>query len=237
MHPWTIFTTDQEGAFYSLVTFSLAAFVLTAILNEFYKGARVIGQKSGQNLFASMVQLTRRNTRRYGGYIVHLGIVLIFIGIAGQAFNQSHEQTMNFKDSFVLGPYRVECLDFSQDSNPNYDTEFAMLNVYRGNKLVTKLAPELRVYAVNGQPSTIVANHSTLIEDLYVIYAGKDPATGQPVIKAFLNPLVAWIWIGLVVTILGTLIALVPNMSAAIAAQRLRATEPAEPVAAGGAGN
>jgi cytochrome c-type biogenesis protein CcmF len=237
VHPWTIFTTDQEGAFYSWLTFSLAAFVLTAIFSEFYKGARVIGQKTGQNLLASMVRLTRRNTRRYGGYIVHFGIVLIFIGIAGQAFNQSHEQTMNFKDSFVLGPYRVECLDYSQDSNPNYDTEFAMLNVYRGNKLVTKLAPELRVYAVNGQPSTIVANHSTLIEDLYVIYAGKDPATGQPVIKAFLNPLVAWIWIGLLVTILGTGIALVPNMSAAIAAKRNQVTEPAEPVAAGRAGN
>jgi cytochrome c-type biogenesis protein CcmF len=237
VHPWTIFTTDQEGAFYSWLTFSLAAFVLTAIFSEFYKGARVIGQKSGQNLLASMVRLTRRNTRRYGGYIVHFGIVLIFIGLAGQAFNQSHEQTMNFKDSFVLGPYRVECLDYSQDSNPNYDTEFAMLNVYRGDKLVTKLAPELRVYAVNGQPSTIVANHSTLIEDLYVIYAGKDPATGQPVIKAFLNPLVAWIWIGLLVTILGTGIALVPNMSAAIAAKRNQVTEPAEPIAAGRAGN
>jgi cytochrome c-type biogenesis protein CcmF len=236
VHPWTIFTTDQEGAFYSWITFSLAAFVLTAIFNEFYKGARVIGQKSHQNLFASMVQLTRRNTRRYGGYIVHFGIVLIFVGIAGQAFNQSHEQTMDFKQSFILGPYRIECLDYSQDSNPNYDTEFAMLNVYRGDKLVTKLAPELRVYAVNGQPSTIVANHSTLIEDLYVIYAGKDPATGQPVIKAFLNPLVAWIWIGLLVTIFGTLIALVPNLSAAIAAQRHRVTEP-EPVLAGGAGN
>jgi cytochrome c-type biogenesis protein CcmF len=236
VHPWTIFTTDQEGAFYSWITFALAAFVTTAIFNEFYKGARVIGQKSHQNLFAAMVQLTRRNTRRYGGYIVHFGIVLIFIGIGGQAFNQSHEQTMNYKDSFNLGPYRVECLDYSQDSNPNYDTEFAMLNVYRGNKLVTKLAPELRVYAANGQPSTIVANHSTLIEDLYVIYAGKDPATGQPVIKAFLNPLVAWIWIGLLVTIFGTLIALVPNLSAAIAAQRHHVNEP-EPVLAGGAGN
>ncbi|MFP5229540.1 MAG: heme lyase CcmF/NrfE family subunit, partial [Acidobacteriota bacterium] len=239
VHPWTIFNTDQQGAFYSWITFALAGFVLTAILNEFYKGARVIGQKSGQNLFASMVQLTRRNTRRYGGYIVHFGIVLIFIGIGGQAFNQSHEQTMNYKDSFNLGPYRVECLDYSQDSNPNYDTEFAMLNVYRGNKLVTKLAPELRVYAVNGQPSTIVANHSTLVEDLYVIYAGKDPATGQPVIKAFLNPLVSWIWIGLLVTIFGTGIALVPNMSASLAAARHTVHVPSEPppVLAGGAGD
>jgi cytochrome c-type biogenesis protein CcmF len=185
-----------------------------------------------------MVQLTRRNTRRYGGYIVHFGIVLIFIGIGGQAFNQSHEQTMNYKDSFVLGPYRVECLDYSQDSNPNYDTEFAMLNVYRGNRLVTKLSPELRVYAVNGQPSTIVANHSTLLGDLYVIYAGKDPSTGQPVIKAFLNPLVSWIWIGLLVTILGTGIALAPNISASMAAARHPVHVPVEPpVLAGGAGD
>jgi cytochrome c-type biogenesis protein CcmF len=236
VHPWTIFTTDEQGAFYAWITFAMAAAVLTAICAEFFRGARVIQGKSGQNLLASMVELTRRNTRRYGGYIVHFGIVLIFIGISGQAFNQSHEQTMNYKQSFTLGPYRVECLDYSQDSNPNYDTEFALLNVYRGDHFVTKLAPELRVYAASQQPSTIVANHSTLVADLYVIYAGKDPATGQPVIKAFLNPLVAWIWIGLMVTILGTGIALAPNLSAAIAAQRHRAAVPAEPVPAGRVG-
>jgi cytochrome c-type biogenesis protein CcmF len=237
VHPWTIFTTDEQGAFYSWMTFAMAAFVMTAIFAEFFRGGRVIQQKSGQNLLTSMVELTRRNTRRYGGYIVHFGIVLIFIGIGGQAFNQSHEQTMNYKQSFMLGPYRVECLDYSQDSNANYDTEFALLNVYRGDRFVTKLAPELRVYSVNQQPSTIVANHSTLIADLYVIYAGKDPATGQPVIKAFLNPLVAWIWIGLIVTILGTAIALAPNLSAAVAAQRHRVAATVEPVPAGRAGD
>jgi cytochrome c-type biogenesis protein CcmF len=233
VHPWTIFTTDEQGGFYAWITFAMAAFVITAIFAEFWRGGKVIQQKSGQNLLTSMVQLTRRNTRRYGGYIVHFGIVLIFIGISGQAFNQSHEQTLNYKQSFMIGPYRVVCMDYSQDSNANYDTEFALLNVYRGNHKVTQLSPELRVYAASQQPSTIVANHSTLAWDLYVIYAGKDPATGQPVIKAFLNPLVAWIWIGLMVTILGTGIALVPNMSAAIAAQRHRVAAPAEPVPAG----
>ncbi|HEX3984963.1 MAG TPA: heme lyase CcmF/NrfE family subunit [Acidobacteriaceae bacterium] len=239
VHPWTIFTTDHEGAFYAWMTFSLAGFVTTAIFAEFFHGARVIQQKSHQNLFASVVQLTRRNTRRYGGYIVHFGVVLILIGISGQAFNQSVERTMSYKQSFELGPYRVECLDYSQDSNPNYDTEFALLNVYRNGHLVTKLAPELRFYAASQQPSTIVANHSTLAWDLYVIYAGKDPSTGQPVIKAFLNPLVAWIWIGVLVTIFGTLIALLPNLSAAIAAQRHRtpAAEEAEAVPAGRGGD
>ena len=237
VHPWTIFTTDEQGAFYAWVTLAMSAFVITAIFAEFWRGGKVIQQKSGQNLLTSMVQLTRRNTRRYGGYIVHFGIVLIFIGISGQAFNQSHEQAMNYKQTFMLGPYTIECLDYSQDSNPNYDTEFALLNVYRGGHLVTRLSPELRIYAASQQPSTIVANHSTLAWDLYIIYAGKDPATGQPVIKAFLNPLVAWIWIGLIVTILGTLIALAPNISAAIAAQRHRVAVAPEVVAAGKAGD
>jgi cytochrome c-type biogenesis protein CcmF len=235
VHPWTIFTTDEQGAFYAWITFAMAAFVATAIFSEFLQGARVIQRHTRQSLLGSVIQLTRRNTRRYGGYIVHFGVVVIFIGIAGSAFNQSKEQTLNFKQSMTIGPYRIECLDYSQDSNPNYDTEFAMLDVYRGGHKVTQLSPELRFYTASQQPSTIVANHSTLAWDLYVIYAGKDTATGQPVIKAFLNPLVAWIWIGVLITILGTGIALVPNMSAALAAQRSKvgAVSDREPVAAG----
>ncbi len=77
-----------KGSFYSLVAWSLAALVTTAIGSEFLRGAGVIHRHTGQNLLASMVQLTRRNTRRYGGYIVHFGVVVIFIGIAGSAFIQ-----------------------------------------------------------------------------------------------------------------------------------------------------
>jgi cytochrome c-type biogenesis protein CcmF len=239
VHPWTIFTTGEQGGFYSWVTFAFAAFVLTAIFAEFLQGARVIQGHTGQNLLASVVQLTRRNTRRYGGYIVHFGVVLIFIGISGQAFNTSKEMTMTYKQSMFLGPYRLECESYSQDSNPNYDTTFALLDVYRGDKKVTQLAPELRFYTASQQPQTMVANHSTPLWDLYVIYAGSDPSTGQPVIKAFLNPLVMWIWIGLVVTVFGTGIALVPNLSAALASQRNRVTVPVPPdaIAAGKAGD
>ena len=240
VHPWTIFTTGEQGGFYAWVTFALAAFVVTAIFAEFFQGARVIQRQTGRNLLASVVQLTHRNTRRYGGYLVHFGVVLIFIGFAGQAFNTSKEMTMNFKQSMFVGPYRIECEDFSQDTNANYDTTFAMLNVYdRGGKLVTKLAPELRFYTASQQPQTMVANYSTPAWDLYVIFAGTDPSTGQPVIKAFLNPLVMWIWIGVLITILGTGIALIPNLSAALAAQRKRvpAAVPEGLVAVGKAGD
>jgi cytochrome c-type biogenesis protein CcmF len=239
VHPWTIFTSDHQGQFYAWVTFSLAAFVATAIFAEFFRGARVIQKHTSQNLLSSVVQLTRRNTRRYGGYIVHFGVVLIFIGFSGQAFNRSIEETMNYKQTMNIGPYQIECMDYSQDTNPNYDTTYAILNVFRDGHKVTTLNPAIRFFQASQQPSTIVANHSTLLWDLYVVYAGTDPTTGEPVIKAFLNPLVAWIWIGLIVTIFGTGVALIPNLSAALAAQRNRVPVAAqdEPVAAGRAGD
>ncbi len=227
MRPW-----QDSGAFYSLVAWSLAAMVTVAVGSEFLRGARVIQRHTGQNLFASTIQLTRRNTRRYGGYIVHFGVVVIFIGLAGSAFNQSKEQELNYKQSMTMGPYRIECLDYSQDSNPNYDTEYALLDVYRSGKKITQLAPEKRFYQASQTTSTIVANHSTLAWDLYVIYAGKDPDNGQPIIKVFLNPLVAWIWIGVIIVVLGTFVALIPNMSAALAASRSRVQVAEAPVLA-----
>jgi cytochrome c-type biogenesis protein CcmF len=75
------------------------------------------------------------------------------------------------------------------------------------------MAPEKRVYAVNGQPQTMVANHSTLRWDLYLVYEGRDQTTGLPLIKAFLNPLVMWIWVGLSIVVFGTLVAMVPSLS------------------------
>jgi cytochrome c-type biogenesis protein CcmF len=222
VHPWEIFTTDNQGSFYSFFAFAFAAMVVTAISAEFLRGAGVISRHTGQGLFASMVQLTRRNTRRYGGYLVHFGVVVIFIGIAGSAFNQTEERELGFKDSLNIGPYRIECQSYSQDSNANYDTEFALLDVYRNGKKIMQLSPEKRFYIASQQPSTIIANHSTLAWDLYVVYSGKNPDTGQPIITVHLNPLVAWIWIGVVIIIAGTGVALAPNMTAALAASRNR---------------
>ena len=213
VRPW-----QDEGAFYSLVCYSLGALVITAISSEFLRGAAVIQRHTGQSLFASMVQLTRRNSRRYGGYIVHLGIVVMFIGFAGQAFNQNVEKELGVGDAINIGPYKLVSQSFTQDSNPNYDTEYSLLDVYRNGKKVTQLAPEKRFYQASQTPQTMVANHSTLAWDLYVVYEGKNPDSGLPIIKVFLNPLVAWIWIGVFIVIAGTLTALTPNLQTALAA-------------------
>jgi cytochrome c-type biogenesis protein CcmF len=212
VRPWAA-GDDWQSTLFSLVTFTLAAGVITAIGAEFLRGASVVATQTGKNLLASTVLLVRRNTRRYGGYIVHFGIVVMFIGIAGGAFNQSHEQEMGSGDALTLGPYRVVCQTYTQDSNKNYDTEYALLDVFKDGKKITQLAPERRFYQASQTSSTMVALHSTLASDLYVIYEGRNPDTDRPIIKVYLNPLMNWIWIGVLIVVMGTFLALVPNLT------------------------
>ena len=212
IRPWAA-GDDMQATWFSLIAFSLGAGVITAITSEFLRGAAVVRTQTGKNLVASTFMLVQRNTRRYGGYIVHFGIVVLFIGIAGGAFNQSREQEMGFGDTLKLGPYKLICQSFTQDSNPNFDTEYALLDVYKNGKKLTQLAPEKRFYIASQTSSTVVANHSTLENDLYVIYEGKNPDSDKPIIKVFLNPLINWIWIGVGVVVLGTFVALVPKSS------------------------
>jgi cytochrome c-type biogenesis protein CcmF len=219
VRPWND-GDDMHATIFSLVTFTLAAGVITAIAAEFLRGASVVSTQTGKNLLASTVLLMRRNTRRYGGYIIHFGIVVMFIGIAGGAFNQSHEQEMSFGDTLSLGPYKLVCQSVTQDSNANYDTDYALLDVYKNGTKITQLAPEKRFYLASQTSSTMVALHQTLLGDLYVIFEARDPDTGNPIIKAFLNPLIIWIWIGVGIVVVGTFIALVPNLTRTAVRQR-----------------
>jgi cytochrome c-type biogenesis protein CcmF len=214
VRPWKDGAIDT-GNFYALVAFAVGAAVLAAILSEFLRGAGVIAKQTKRNLLASTWLLTRRNTRRYGGYIVHIGVVVIVIGLAGSAFNRSVESEMALHDKIAIGPYTLENVGATQDSNLNYNTEYAQLDVYKNGKKQFQMTPEKRVYLASQQPQTMVAIHSVPSWDLYVVYEGTNPDTQQPIIKAFLNPLVGWIWAGLVVLVFGTLVALVPSVKPA----------------------
>ena len=220
----------DEGIFYAALTWALSAAVSTAILSEYLRGAMVISKQTGRNLLSAVITLFRRNTRRYGGYLVHLGIVLIFIGFAGYAFNRSVEKEMTPGDTMTIGPYTLKNLGNTQESNLNYDSEYAQIDVSADGKSILQMAPERRVYHASGQPQTMVANHSTPEWDLYLVYEGANPSTGMPIIKAFLNPLVVWIWIGFVVVVLGSLLALLPSLTP----QTKAVAAPAKPLATGG---
>ena len=234
VRPWKNGVFDA-GNFYALVAFSLAAGVMTAILSEFLRGASVIAKQTHRNLFAATLQLIRRNTRRYGGYIVHIGVVIVVVGLAGSAFNRSEEGELALHSTLGIGPYTLECAGFTQDTNPNYDSEYAVLDVYKNGRKLFQMTPEKRVYLASSQPQTMVAIHSVPGWDLYVVYEGTNPDTGQPIIKAFLNPLVGWIWAGVVLMVIGTLVALAPSMTPAIAALRSPAVRAVpEPALKGG---
>jgi cytochrome c-type biogenesis protein CcmF len=103
----------------------------------------------------------------------------------------------------------------NRDDNANYESLAAILEVQKDGKPLTTLYPERRFYkAQGGQPNTIVANHISLSEDLYVIYEGQNEQNRHPIIKALINPLVIWVWIGVMIVVFGTGLALVPNLAA-----------------------
>jgi cytochrome c-type biogenesis protein CcmF len=214
VHPWKNGSFDM-GNFCALVAFALSASVLTAICSEFLRGALVITKQSGRNVIWATYQLIRRNTRRYGGYIIHIGVVIVVVGLAGSAFDRNEEKELKLGDQIVIGQYILEEVGAAQKANQNYSSEYALLDVYRNGIKRFQMAPEKRVYQVNGQPQTMVAIHSVPAWDLYVVYEGTNPETGQPIIKAFMNPLVGWIWGGVAVIIFGTVVALAPNTIAA----------------------
>ena len=211
LRPWT-----DISYFYSLMALSLSVLVTLTIASEFYRGGKVISGHTGQGMFASMVQLTHRNTRRYGGYIVHFGAVVVIIGLAGAAFNQDKEQEMGYGDKMTIGNYTLICRSYTQEENPNYGSEWAVLDVYKGGNKIDTMTPERRFYRASRQTSTMPYIRSTLNEDLYLVYEGLNPDTGRPILKAHLNPLVMWIWLGVWIILGGTALALVPNAPAPV---------------------
>jgi cytochrome c-type biogenesis protein CcmF len=202
--------------FYALICFTLCFFVAATILMEFYRGAKVIRTRSGSSFLTSAIELTVRNTRRYGGYIVHMGMVLIFIGLAGAAFKQDVQKEVQPASSMQLGKYTLLLQNFDTKPEANFTSYRLIVEVLVGGKPLMMLYPERRVFETNQETGTMVAIYSTLREDLYVVYAGQSPDNKLPVIHAYLNPLVKWIWFGGVVVVFGTLVALMPNRRAVL---------------------
>jgi cytochrome c-type biogenesis protein CcmF len=202
---------------YALLCVTLGVFVTLTIASEFYRGARVISSRDGTNILTAMGELTMRNTRRYGGYIIHFGMVLVFIGIAGQPFNQDIQKEMSIGDRINIGRFSILCQNFDQVSNGNYRSDRATLEVFENGRSVMMLYPEHRLYLSSQVSETVVAIESSPLRDLYIVFAGRSPESGRPVIHAYLNPLVKFIWFGGIVVVLGTALALMPNRRAALA--------------------
>jgi cytochrome c-type biogenesis protein CcmF len=197
--------------FYALISFGFCLFVALTVIMEFYKGARSIAAKNDMNLLRATVELTHRNTRRYGGYLVHMGIVLIFIGVTGHAFNLNEVKELNKGDSMRIGAYSLQMVDLQQGENENYQWHRATMQVAKNGDPLGTLEPEKRFYTASKQGTSEVGVRSRLNEDLYLNFGGMSDDNQRAVIQAYVFPLVSWIWIGGLVLIGGTLVCLVPS--------------------------
>jgi cytochrome c-type biogenesis protein CcmF len=205
---------------FALAAFGLCVFVMATIVIEFYRGARARQTISNESLAVGLSTLVGRNKRRYGGYIVHVGMVLVFAGIAGSAgFQQDVSATLKRGESMAIGAYKLTFVDTASTSDSNKDVLSAVLSVERGGKEVARLQPEKWFFKASQQPTTETAIYGMwqwpphLSDDVYTVLVDANPQSGGYTFKVYLNPLVSLIWIGGFVLIIGTHIAVLPEWS------------------------
>ena len=212
----------------ALVGYGLASLTGLVTLFEFGRGAWARRVTHGEGLPVALWRMAGRNRRRYGGYVIHLGIVLMAFGIIGiEIFQTSTQGTLAQGEQLTLGRYVMVYDSLAQFDTPDgRNVARAVVSVYRDGRYVGELHPRRDYYYVSQQPMTIPGVRSTPEDDLYVILVGWEPiATRGATFKIYHNPLVNFVWFGGLVFILGTLIAAWPE----------RETEPAEARVAAGA--
>jgi cytochrome c-type biogenesis protein CcmF len=198
---------------YALVSFMLCTFVTVTVAIEFFKGAGAIRAKDGGGVLVAMIALTHRNTRRYGGYLVHMGVVLMFIGFTGNAFNQNTTVEVSPGESIQIGHYQLLAGEPQSGQNENFMWSMLPLLASKDGQSLGTLEPKHLFYIAEKQPQSEVAIRRRLNEDLYVNFAGPSADGKKAVVQAYVFPLVSWIWIGYWVVLFGTLICLTPSKS------------------------
>ncbi len=214
------------GFWPSGLCFALCAFVTGTIVQEFWRGGMVRRKNTGTDLLTAIIGLVGRNKRRYGGYIVHLGIVLIFLGFAGNAYKQDKQIQLKLGEQTTIGKYtlRNDGVKLNDDGQKQMAT--AYIGVFQGGKRIDTLYPARWFYRKHEQePTTEVAIRRGLGEDLYLVFAfdSQNLASQSATLEIVLNPLVNWVWLGFGVLALGTGIALLPERSYSFALARLGA--------------
>jgi cytochrome c-type biogenesis protein CcmF len=216
--------TQKAGA---LIGFFLVFLVIFVTLYEYWRGAYARQRGQGENLFIALWTLTGRNRRRYGGYIIHLSMMLMAIGILGiEIFQMETQGTLQQGQTITLGNYELIYREIAQwdDTPRGVNYRRAVLDVYQDGRYLGQLAPRIDYYYDSQQNMTIPGQRATLKDDLYVLLVDWEPvgASGAT-FKIFVNPLVNWLWLGSFLFLAGIVIAAWPEKETERVAVKTRA--------------
>lgn len=208
-------TLQKIGSATPLITSVLAAFNLSVVLQEFWRGASARMRAHQENLLTALATLVSRSRRRYGGYIVHFGITLMFIGFLGQAWSVNKETALKPGESFTVEGYTLRYDGPREEVDPSKRMVFTDVTVLAAgsNKEVGKLAPAKFFYKKNPeQPTTEISVLHSVRDDLYVVLGSLNGGTRLASLQIHINPLVSWIWVGVIILIFGASISLWPEI-------------------------
>jgi len=227
---WLLGNRNAAG----FVGFPVLIFVFTGIVQEYVRGVRARQHATGEPVGRALANLVRRNGRRYGGYIVHIGVLMIALGVIGNGFYQSDGQA-NLKpgESITVANYTLTYRNLEAERGPNYTEFIAQMDMFRNGRPVGQVKPKKLIYNKNQeQPMSEVGLRPGLAEDVYVVLAGFEGGGNTASFKVYVNPLMSWMWIGGLVIILGVFVAAWPRKIRvhATAATRSRIPAGTQPV-------
>jgi cytochrome c-type biogenesis protein CcmF len=192
----------------------LCSYVFLVTVYEFFRGTRARAATKKENFVMAFWHLAARNRRRYGGYVIHLGVVLIAIGVIGiEFFQQETQGSLAVGEHLTLGAYSIEYESLAEFQTADGRlVDRAVVNLYREGELLRQLFPRRDFYFESQQPMNIPGLYSTLESDVYIRLVDWEPLNAESAtFKVYMNPLVNWVWLGGIVFIIGTLVAAWPD--------------------------
>lgn len=198
---------------YPFITIALAFFNFTVVVQEFGRGVAARQRRSKENVLVSLMNLVARSRRRYGGYIVHVGIAVMFIGFAGRGWGLDKEVSLSPGEKMSIAEYTLTYAGTRMEVDSEKRMIFADVDVTRHGEPVGRISPAKFIYKTTPDPSTEVARHITVRNDLYAIIGMVNPSTKVASFQIHVNALISFIWFGAAILVLGSVVAMWPELS------------------------
>lgn len=197
-----------------LVTMMLVAYNFAVVTQEFYRGVAARRKSKPEGVLTALARLVSKSRRRYGGYVVHVGIAVMFFGFAGRAWGLDKEASLRPDETMQIGEYTLTYKGTHREVDHEKTAIVTDIEVARGDAAGGTIHPARFIYKASpGQPSTEIGRFSTPKNDLYVVVGMINPETKAASVQAHVNPLVSYVWLGVAILIVGALVAMWPEPS------------------------